>query len=196
MTLVDHLPFVSTVPPTIYGIPSCLSPLEGEGLHIEAKVEGHPPPTLVWYYNEEAVVINCSIEIDEQGSLFFPSIELDHSGVYKVIATNDYGQAMKEVTVGVMSEGCDGGESDGSGDTKIPVSEFGRFVSEHHAQGNNKFRERFEVSLYNNINFQSLRTLYFQRLSSGEAGHTISVSKTAENVLRNRFKNICVCKYL
>ena len=89
-----------------------------------------------------------SIEIDEQGSLIFPSIEFNHSGVYKVVATNDSGMAEKEVTVNVMSEGCDAVESEGSGETKIPVAEFGRFVSEHHAQGNKKFRERFEVSLY------------------------------------------------
>ena len=147
---------IFTVPPTICGIPSCLSPLEGEGVRIEAKVEGHPPPIFVWYYNGEAVVTDYSIEIDEHGSLFFPSIELNHSGVYKVVATNDSGMAVKEVTVSVMSEGCDGGESGGSGETKIPVAEFGSFVSEHHAQGNKKFRERFEVSLHVYINLQIL----------------------------------------
>ena len=88
-----------------------------------------------------------SIKIDEQGSLFFPSIELKHSGVYKVIATNSSGKVEIEVTVSVMSEGCDGGEGGGSGETSrpVPVSEFGTFVCEHHAQGNKKFRERFEV---------------------------------------------------
>ena len=86
-----------------------------------------------------------SIEIDEQGSLFFPSIELKHSGVYKVVATNMSGEAEKEVSVSVMNEGCDGGETSGSGETKIPVAEFGTFVAEHHAQENKKFRERFEV---------------------------------------------------
>ena len=136
-----------TVPPAINGFPSRLFPTEGEGVRIEAKIEGHPPPTLVWYHNGEAVVTDYSIEIDEQGSLFFPSIELKHSGMYKVIATNDSGQAEKVVTVSVMSEGCDGGESGGSGETNrsVPVSEFGVFVSEHHSHGNKKFRESYEV---------------------------------------------------
>ena len=133
------------MPPTICGIPACLSPLEGEEVRIEAKVEGHSPPTLVWYHNEEAVVTDYSIEIDEQGSLFFPSIELKHSGVYKVIATNDSGQAEKVVTVSVMSEGCDGVGSEGSGETKIPVANFGTFVSEYHTHGNKRSREIFEV---------------------------------------------------
>ena len=139
---------MSIVPPTIIGFPSHLSPLEGEGVHIEVKIEGDPPTTLVWYHNGEAVMADYSIEIDEQGSLFFPSIEFKHSGVYKVVATNTSGQAEKEVTVGVMSEGCDGGEGGGSGETSrpVPVSEFGAFVSEHHAQGNKKkFRQSFEV---------------------------------------------------
>ena len=136
-----------TVPPTFFGIPSCLSPLEGEGVHIVMLIEGHPPPTLVWYCNEETVVTDYSIEIDEQGSLFFPSIELKHSGVYKVVATNDSGQAEKEVSVSVMSEECDGGEGGGSGETKIPVADFGTFVSEHRSHGNKGFKESFEVCI-------------------------------------------------
>ena len=47
----------------------------------------------------------------------------------------------------VMSEGCDGGEGGGSGETSrpVPVSEFGTFVSEHHAHGNRMFNGKFEV---------------------------------------------------
>ena len=133
--------------PTIFGFPSHLFPFEGEGIRIEVKVEGDPPPTLVWYHNGEAIMADYSIEIDEQGSLFFPSIELKQSGVYKVIATNTSGQAEKEVNVSVMSK--DGGDAYGGGSREtsrpVPVSEFGAFVSEHHAQGNKKFRESFEV---------------------------------------------------
>ena len=112
------------------------------------KVEGHPPPTLVWYHNEEAIIIDSSIEVSKQGSLYFPSIKLKHSGVYKILATNVIGQVEKEVTVSVMSEGCDGGEGGGSGETSrpVPVSEFGSFVSEHHAHGNKKFKENYDVS--------------------------------------------------
>ena len=136
------------MPPTIYGIPSCISSVEGERLCIEVKFEGHPLPTLVWYYNGESVVTDYSIEIDEQGSLFFPSIELKHSGVYKITATNTSGQAEKEVSVSVISEGYDGGEGGGSGETEIPVADFGTFVSEHHAHGNKGFRESFEVCIF------------------------------------------------
>ena len=85
-----------------------------------------------------------SIEIDEQGSLFFPSIELKHSGVYKLVASNECGEAEKVVTVSVMSEGCDGGEEINQ---PVPVAEFGAFVSEHHARGNKKFRESYEVKM-------------------------------------------------
>ena len=83
-----------------------------------------------------------SIEIDEQGSLFFPSIELKHSGVYKLVASNECGEAEKVVTVSVMSEGCDGGEEINQ---PVPVAEFETFVSEHHGHGNKKFRESYEV---------------------------------------------------
>ena len=133
-------------PTTILGFPSHLSPLEGEEVRIEAKVEGHPPPTLIWYHNGEAVVADYSIEIDEQGSLFFPNIEFKHSGVYKLVATNVYCEVEKVVNVSVMNEGCDGGEDGGEINPPVPVAEFGTFVSEQHAQGNKKFRESYEVT--------------------------------------------------
>ena len=188
-----------TVPPAINGFPSHLFLTEGEGFRIEAKVEGHPPPTLVWFHNEEAVVTDYSTGIDEQGSLFFPSIELKHSGVYKVIATNASGQAEKVVTVSVMNEGCDGGEGGGSGETNRPVTvlEFGTFVSKHHSHGNKKFRESYEVG--RRVSFFIFTMQYknfIQRLPNGEAGHTVTVSLNLENDLKNRFKNINVCKLL
>ena len=70
--------------------------------------------------------------------------------MYKVIATNTSGKVEKEVTMSVMSEGCDGGEGGGSGETSrpVPVSEFGTFVFEHHAHGNKKFRESYEVTTW------------------------------------------------
>ena len=128
----------------LHGFPTQLFPTEGEGVHIEAKVEGHPPPTLVWYHNGEAVVTDYSIEIDELGCLFFPSIELKHSGVYKLVVSNECGESERVVTVSVMSEGFDGNEEINQ---PVPVAEFGVFVSEHHARGNKKFRESYEVKM-------------------------------------------------
>ena len=138
--------YLLTEPPTVFGFPSHLFPLEGEGVRIEVKVEGHPPPTLVWYHNGEAVVTDYSIEIDEQGSLFFPSIEFKHSGVYKLVATNVYCEVEKMVNVSVMSEGCDGDEDSEEINPPVPVTEFGAFVSEQHAHGNKRFRESYEVT--------------------------------------------------
>ena len=140
--------FVHTIAPIIHGFPSHLSPLEGKEVRIEVIVKGNPTPIIVWYHNEEPVVIESSIEIDKQGNLFFPSIEVKHSGVYKIVATNTSGQAEKEISVSVMSEGCEGGEGAMSRETNrpVPVAEFGTFVSEHHAHGNAKFAENYEVA--------------------------------------------------
>ena len=142
------MPFGHIAAPSINGVPSHLPPLEGKEVHIEVNVKGYPPPIIVWYHNEDPIVTESSIEIDKQGCLFFPSIELKHSGVYKVVATNTSGQTEKEVTVSVMSEGCDGGEGDKSREINrpVPVAEFGTFVSEHHALGNAKFTENYQVA--------------------------------------------------
>ena len=109
---------------------------------MEVKVKGDPPPILFWFHNGKAVMVDYSIKIDEQGSLFFPSIELKHSGVYKLIATNMCGKVEKEVKVSVIIEEYDcvvgGGEIN-------PPAEFGAFVSKQRAHGNKKFIESFEV---------------------------------------------------
>ena len=49
--------------------------------------------------------------------------------------------------MGVMSEGCDGGEGGRSGETRrpVPVSEFGTFVSKNHTLGNNNFTQEYQV---------------------------------------------------
>ena len=127
------------------------------------KIEGDPPPTLVWYHNGEVVVADYGIEIEEQGSFFFPSIEFKHSGVYKVVATNTSGQAEKEVTVSVMSEGCDGGKGGGEINSSVPVAEFGTFVSEQHAHGNKKFREGYEVDTLQEFLYRTIKCGFFYR---------------------------------
>ena len=55
------------------------------------------------------------------------------------MATNSSGRAERDV---ILSVGCDGGGGGESKETKrpVPVSEFGVYVAQHHAQGNKMFK--------------------------------------------------------
>ena len=68
-------------------------------------------------------------------------------GEYKLVATNSSGKAEKEITLTVLSESCNGEENGVSGETNSPVSvdEFGQFVADKHANGNKKFKDRYQV---------------------------------------------------
>ena len=121
--------------------------MEGEDVHLEANVEGHPKPALIWYHDGVVVVADYSIEVNEDGSLYFPCVENKHSGEYKLVATNSSGKAEREVTLTVLSDSCDGEEDGGSGEINkpVPVDEFGQFVVEKHANGNVEFTKSYEV---------------------------------------------------
>ena len=58
----------------------------GEGVLFQVKVTGSPPPKLVWYHNGEEIVADYSREIMTDGSLTMPSVEVRHTGTYKVVA--------------------------------------------------------------------------------------------------------------
>ncbi len=61
----------------------------------------------------------------------------------------DSGEAGVGCDSGDVSEGCDSGDVSGSVEAirRVSVSQFGEFVSQHHAHGNKKFRDNFEVHL-------------------------------------------------
>ena len=60
-------------------------------------MSGVPQPTVTWCYNRETVEADYAREIEEDGSLVIPSMELKHSGVYKAVVTNQHGSEEREV---------------------------------------------------------------------------------------------------
>ena len=58
------------------------TPIEGEEVYLHVQVKGHPTPSLNWYHDDVVVRADYSREIDGDGSLLFPCIEVAHSGVY------------------------------------------------------------------------------------------------------------------
>ena len=61
----------------------------GEGALFQVKVTGPPHAKLVWYHNGEEVVPDYFREIMKDGSLTMSSVEVGHTGTYKMVAEND-----------------------------------------------------------------------------------------------------------
>lgn len=111
------------------------------------KVSGHPKPTLLWYHDGNKVEADYATEIGEDGSLTIPSAEPRHTGIYQLVAENSAGSMEKEVKVFVHVEG----EATPAVQKRlmvlqaVPMSNFGRFVADNHANNNRGFRDQYAV---------------------------------------------------
>ena len=128
--------------------PSNTNITEGEGVYFKIKVSGVPQPTVTWYHDGEPVKADYAREVEEDGSLAIPSTELKHSGVYKAVVANQHGSEEREVKLTVIEEG---GNSIATAfdemvtSRPIPISEFGQYVSELHANSNQPFKDLYQV---------------------------------------------------
>ena len=123
--------------------------LEGEKVAFRVKVTGAPPPELTWYHNGEEVVADYSKELAEDGSLTMPSAETKHSGIYQLVAKNRAGSMEKEVKLFVKQEGQQSPHiaKKQIHFFRIPVEEFGDYISKSHANDNRDFRDQYAVSI-------------------------------------------------
>ncbi|XP_064386146.1 uncharacterized protein LOC135334769 isoform X3 [Halichondria panicea] len=158
--------------PTITGFPSESRGNEGEEVVIKPKVGGHPPPSLTWYHDGRKVTADYATELDEEGGISFPSVEMKHAGVYKLVASGPSGTAEKELQLIVVPEGREAEVTDEVDLTPIPVDGFGAYVTEQHANGNKKFSNNYSG------------------LGGKEGEHSTAIAKQHKD--ENRFGNILV----
>ena len=137
-----------TETPQITVFPSDISATEGEGVYLKVKTSGVPQPTVTWYHNGEPVIADYAHEIEEDGSLVLPSMELKHSGVYKAVVANKHGFEKRMMKLMVEKEG----ESSTIATTgekvstrHIPILEFGEYVAELHTSSNQPFKNLYQV---------------------------------------------------
>ena len=162
------------------------------------KVTGVPHPNLTWYHNGVEVKEDYSRDLSEDGSLIMPSAESKHSGVYKLVVHNTAGRVEREVRLTVEEENQSRPVLVRSPVpmAAIPVSQFGNHVENYHKRSNQGFKEKYQVAgSFTVVCNVALCTFYiFQSLYDGR-DKTTSIAKNAENKLKNRFGNICVCKH-
>ncbi|KAH8274487.1 hypothetical protein KR018_006840, partial [Drosophila ironensis] len=81
----------------------------GSTLSIPAKVSGYPQPTVTWHKEtvEQKSSKTVTIETTETTSTFtIKKLTREHSGKYKVVATNESGSTHVESTVQVIDKPC------------------------------------------------------------------------------------------
>ena len=136
------------IEPQITKFPSDTTVIEGEGVYFRIKVSGEPQPTVTWYHDGEPVIADYAREIESDGSLTIPSMELKHSGVYKAVATNQHGSEEREIKLMVNEEGRAStavATDDMVSSRPIPVPEFGKYVAELHTNSNQPFKDLYQV---------------------------------------------------
>ena len=114
---------------------------------LNVKVTGAPKPTLVWYFEGQELQPDYSTEVvEEDGSVSIASAETRHAGVYKLVATNTAGSVEKEVKLFVHNEEEHIPDVVDQKELRpVPVTEFGKYVEEHHVNDNQQFGKQYKV---------------------------------------------------
>ena len=130
--------------------PNDMTTEEGHQVLFKVKLKGSPTPSFNWYHNGEPVTDDYAHELRGDGSLLLVSVEEKHKGTYRFVANNDAGTVSQQVVLTVAMEearmASNGASAVKSGKNLIPVGQFGKFVANGHAKGNEGFKTQFMVS--------------------------------------------------
>ena len=133
--------------PTIEEYKEVVHACEGEQVTLKIKVLGFPKPTITWSNSGRVIEASYAIDIEQDGSLTFVSVELQHSGTYHFTATNGGGsvEGTTELVVHAESE-REELRTDPKVESKpVVVAKFGDYVSSLHAQNIEGFTSQFWV---------------------------------------------------
>ena len=141
---------MESILPVIEEFPDNVTTEEGREILFKVKLKGSPTPSFNWYHNGEPVTDDYAHELRGDGSLLLVSVEEKHKGTYRFVANNDAGTVSQQVVLTVAMEEArmanDGASAVKSGKNLIPVGQFGEFVANGHAKGNEGFKTQFMVS--------------------------------------------------
>ena len=149
--------------PQIITFPSDMSATEGKAVCIVIKVSEEFQPTVTWYHNGEPIEEDYAHEIEADGSLVLPSVELNHSGIYKAMVANENGSVQREMKLMVREEGRKSKTvpSEIVYTRPIPVSEFVKYVAELHTNSDKPFKDLYRVNMYTGNQYTP--TLFLKR---------------------------------
>ena len=146
--IVYHLTTPYTEP-TLEAFPEDTYAIEGEGLLLPVCMKGNPKPSITWLFEGTDLTLDSSVEVQQDGSLFIPYVQLKHTGLYRLIIKNPIGQVDKTFNLFVKLKEIRRMTLtfDGTVLKPIPLAEFGPYVAENHALDNLGFKNQFQVNL-------------------------------------------------
>ena len=145
-----------TTAPVIECFPGTITVEEGRQVKFKVSISGIPKPSYQWYHYDKPVEEDYAHEVTEEGSLVMGTTEENHRGTYKLVVKNSAGVAKKsvELIVTKVEADEDGAAIATNDDTvngqlsleAIPVTEFGQYVANCHADNHRGFRSLCMVS--------------------------------------------------
>ena len=137
-----------TKKPAIRSFSEDMTTVEGRRVEFSVKVTGLPAPTLRWYHDDDQLIDESDCyEISSDGSLTIFKPGKNHSGTYRLVASNSEGSVENQLTLKVITESAGDEDPDSTIAVykPIPVSEFGQYVAQNHASSNKGFSNLFKV---------------------------------------------------
>ena len=139
-----------------------ISVVEGRNAILPVKIIGQS--SLTWYHDNTRLGSDYAHEISSDGSLTIITAEMSHSGTYRLVASNNEGAVEKQVQLSVINEEDEetlpSAVQTAEESEPIPVTGFGQYVSQNHANTNHGFTQLYKVShdflsLSNNLQYRT-----------------------------------------
>ena len=149
LTAVDSKPVIPMASkPSITVFPEdSISVVEGRNVVLPVKIIGQS--SLTWYHDNTRLGSDYAHEISSDGSLTIITAEMSHSGTYRLVASNNEGAVEKQVQLSVINEEDEetlpSAVQTAEESEPIPVTGFGQYVSQNHANSNNGFKIQYKV---------------------------------------------------
>ena len=148
---VDSKQVISCNKPSITLFPEgSISVVEGRNVVLPVKIIGQS--SLTWYHDNTCLGSDYAHEISSDGSLTIITAEMSHSGTYRLVASNNEGAVEKQVQLSVINEEDEetlpSAVQTAEESEPIPVTGFGQYVSQNHANTNHGFAQLYKVSHY------------------------------------------------
>ena len=149
LAAVDSKKVIPCNEPSITVFPEhSISVVEGRNVVLPVKILGQS--SLTWYHDNTHLGSDYAHEISSDGSLTIITAEMSHSGIYRLVASNNEGAVEKQVQLSVTSEESEetlpSAVQTAEEREPIPVTGFGQYVSQNHANTNHGFNQLYKVS--------------------------------------------------
>lgn len=107
---VDHgdaFPEPEAEPPIFVKVPEPVCVREGEPARFSCRVTGHPQPRILWYKGDTLLVTTSRMKVSYDGihTLDIPKTRPYDSGIIKMVAHNNVGQAVFQTSLEVLPRG-------------------------------------------------------------------------------------------